>query len=355
MKAKPRKFTFLHKRPRITDVAELAGVSVATVSVVVNDRVGEQIRVSPEVQQKVWAAVTELGYVANPVAQSLAGGWNKIIAVFTFEPIFPIDSRNFYHPFLVGIEEAAADNGIDLLLVTGSTQTDHGRHIYQKGINRLQRADGAILLGHGNREEVVRLLEEKYPFVFVGRRESPQDNISYVAADYAAATVQLVEHLLQHDHRRLAYIRSTRATEASTDRERAVRQALAPVQLPDNWLWSGNPHQLTQTVLSDYLAKGFTAFVVEDDELGQHLLSLAAELNLQCPRDFSLVVLGNPLSPLIEVPDWTSFNIPRREMGREALKILLELLATHPDENRAPQRKVLECTLKLGSSVRKAI
>lgn len=347
------------KRPRIADVAKLAGVSEGTVSVVLNNRVGEHVRVSEETQQKIWEAVRQIGYVANPVAQSLAGGQTRIIAVFTFESIFPMDSRSFYYPFLIGIEEEAEASGYDILLVTGSNGTGRmitgsRRHIYQNGINRLRRADGAILLGHGDRQEVQQLLEEEYPFVFVGRRKSLHDNISYVAADYTAATIELVHYLRQNGHNRIAYLRSTRNTESSEDREQGVHQALDPEFANGNdWLWRGLPEQLSEALLADYMQRDFTAFVVEDDALGMRLLEMAHRLELRCPDDFSLAVLGNPLNPLVEVPDWTSISIPRRDMGREAFRMLLERLKQPTSERTAPMRKTLPCAFNTGQTVRR--
>lgn len=340
------------KRPRIADVAKLAGVSEGTVSVVLNNRVGENVRVSTEKQALIWEAVRKLGYVANPMAQSLAGGQNHIIAVFTFESIFPIDSRNFYYPFLVGIEEEADAQGYDILLVTGSNGAKNGgRSIYQNGVNRLNRADGAILLGHGDRQEVQHLLEENYPFTFVGRRDSPNDNISYVAVDYISATLEVVEYLRQKGHRKIVYLRSTRHTEASQDRETGIQQSLNQNAF-SGVIWQGTPQQLTSEHIKTYIAQDYTAFVAEDDELGRRLLMLAEQMNLKCPDDFSLAVLGNPLSPMVEVPNWISFNIPRREMGREAFKLLISLLKLPVEERDKPLRKVLSCTFHEGDSVR---
>lgn len=343
------------KRARIADVAKLAGVSEGTVSVVLNDRVGEHIRVSVETQQKIWKAVHDLGYVANPVAQSLAGGQNRIVAVFTFESIFPIDSRNFYYPFLIGIEEAADAQGYDLLLVTGSNGAHNGtRHIYQNGVNRLKRADGAILLGHGNRAEVLQLLDEDYPFVFVGRRDSPDDAISYVAADYVSATIELIQHLVQRGHHQIVYIRSTRDTEASKDRENGVRIAFDryDVAQGDDRFWCGDAADFSQDIFVSYLENGCTAFVAEDDELGRKILASAERCGAHCPQDYSLAVLGNPLNPMIEVPNWTSFNIPRRDMGRESFQMLLDLLALPENERDTPLRKTLECVFYEGDTVR---
>ncbi|MBC7810945.1 MAG: LacI family DNA-binding transcriptional regulator, partial [Burkholderiales bacterium] len=207
------------KRYRIADVAKHAGVSEATVSVVLNNRVGDAIRVSEETQQRVWEAVRALDYVPNPSARNLARGRNNLIAVFTFESIFPIDSRNFYYPFLIGIEEEAAVQGYDLLLSTAASDPEMHGHIYGKGANRLKLADGAVLLGHAvDRSEITRLLAEDFPFVYVGRRESSGDDISYAAGDYVEATRQVLEYLFAHEHERLAYLGSSEQTEATRDR-----------------------------------------------------------------------------------------------------------------------------------------
>lgn len=336
------------KRPRITDVAKRAGVSESAVSVVLNNRVGQQVRVSEDTQRKIWEAVRELGYIANPVAQTLAGGRTGIAAVFTFEAIFPIDSRSFYYPFLIGVEEEADRHNYDLLLVTGGGSAGSKRRIFHQGINRLQRADGAILLGHGDQEEVQGLLDENYPFVFVGKRNIR--GLSYVAADYETASAGLVEYLIQNGHQRIAFLRSTRQTESSQDREAGVIAALQKHQLPA-LMQALHPYQVTEAVIRDYIEDGCTAFIAEDDELARQVLKVGNLLRLQCPQDFSLCVLGNPLNPLSDVPNWTTFNIPRRQMGIEAFKLLLKLLAPSAQATASPLRITLPCTFHAGETV----
>src|SRR5512133_2402972 len=120
----------MKNRPRLSNVAKLAGVSTATVSAVVNHQMDRNIRVSPETQARVWKAVEELGYVANPVARSLAGGKNRLLGIFTYEPIFPFKHHDFFYPFLLGIEEEAEAQGYNLLLFTNVTNTDGKRSIF---------------------------------------------------------------------------------------------------------------------------------------------------------------------------------------------------------------------------------
>ncbi len=339
------------KRPRLADVARLTGVSEATVSVVLNNRVGESARVSKETQQRIWDAVRQLGYVANPLARSLAGGRNKIIAVFTFESIFPIDHRDFYYPFLIGIEDEASRQGYDLLLVTSPHDGMGKRHIFNDGVNRLQVADGAILLGFEIKDEVIALLDEEFPFVFVGRRDSPGDRISYVAADYTTATAEIVDFMVEQGHRRIAYLQSAKMNEASYDRKTGYDHALTQHGYrPDPLLvWIGTPDEFSGKRLDTMFAQGATAIIAEDDTLGNRVLDLASDRGLHCPADFSLAVLGDPLSMLAPQYPWTTFTIPRREMGAEAVRLLVNQLDGEQDES-LPYRTSLACTFVPGET-----
>jgi len=107
-------------RPRLVDVAARAGVSTAIASTVLNKRGDSNMRASPETAERIRTAARELGYSPNPAAQRLALGRNRILGVFTFEPIFPLAQQDFYHPFLLGIEQEAEEQDYDLLLFTSA-------------------------------------------------------------------------------------------------------------------------------------------------------------------------------------------------------------------------------------------
>ena len=136
---------------RITqrDIARLAGVSQTTVSLVLNNRSSEETRIPEETRARVLSVIRETGYVADPVARRLADRHNRILGVFTYEPVFPSATADFYHPFLVGIEECAERLGCDLLLLTSVPVIDGRRRIYHED-NRLRLADGCILLGRSS-------------------------------------------------------------------------------------------------------------------------------------------------------------------------------------------------------------
>ena len=110
--------------------------------------------------------------------------------------------------------------------------------------------------------------------------------------------------------------------------------------------------KLKTETIQNYLVAGVSAFVAEDDSIGHHILSLSKQLGLSCPQDFSLAVLGNPLNPMQETPDWTSFNIPRKEMGQQAMQLLVEMVqARRSDDISLPLRRLLACEFVVGDTV----
>ena len=302
----------VRKRPTQREVALRAGVSQAVVSQVLNGK-GSAIRLAPETRERVLSAMRDLGYVPNAAARRLAGGLGHVIGVFTYERLFPTHASDFYHPFLEGIEEEAERLGYDLLLHTRPPRAGAPRPLFEDGGSRLRLADGTLLLGELNAErraELARLVDEGHPVVFIGRRELPGHDIPYVAADYAGATEEALGVLLDLGHRQVAYLGSGREGESVADRRAGYERGMGAPGLTPVY------PDLTPAVFG-----AFTAFLVENDDLARQLLHLAESQGLSAPRDFSFVVLGDPLGGVGEAP-WAAFEIPRAQMGRRALSLL---------------------------------
>ncbi len=334
------------RRPTQADVARLARISPAVVSQVLNPKADGTIRVSPETQARVHEAVKELGYIPNPVAQTLAQGKTQMLGVFTFESIFPDQQRNFYYPFLLGVEMAAEEFGYDLVLFTSANEAG-GRRLFKNNANRLQIADGAVLLGKEfDRGELKRLSDLEFPFVFVGRREIVGAQLSYVAAGYERATQELVTYLVELGHRNILYIGANDVREATLDREQGYRLGLQSLGIGHKARVNRVAH-VQQDMLEQSFKEGVTAFLVEDDSLAMDLAVHAAQLHKQAPRDFSYAVLGDPLSPIATHPDWTMFKIPRQDMGKQAVEVLLNILN---DPSQSLIQKTLPCTFVPGTT-----
>ena len=93
------------------DIAKLAGVSQATVSLVLNGAANALARIPPDTRERVQKIIRETGYVPDPIARRMAKGSNRILGVFTYEPAFPNAHADFFLPFLFGIEEEAQARG----------------------------------------------------------------------------------------------------------------------------------------------------------------------------------------------------------------------------------------------------
>lgn len=340
------------RRPTQADIAKASGVSPAVVSLVINGHTNGKIRISEVTQKRVLAAISEFGYTPNLAARQLAGGRSDLLGVFTYEPVFPMHENNFYYPFLVGIEEQAEALGFNLLLFTGSRNGTGQRQIIRNGINMLQTADGAILLGaNEDRAELAHLVSDQFPFVFVGRREINGQPLAYVAADYTNAAIEMVEYMVRHRHKRIMYVRGQLENESAVDRELGYRTGCQASGLPDSaeritYLTDGGP---TAEDVQQWVRDGMTAFIVENMPIASILLERAASIPLSAPEHFSIGALGNTGDPSEALRGVMTLDIPRREMGARAVDLLTAILyAPHSVESC---QITLPCPLLPGTTV----
>ncbi|PZG02449.1 LacI family DNA-binding transcriptional regulator [Micromonospora deserti] len=327
------------------DIARLAGVSQATVSLVLNNRADADVRIAPETRDRVLRAIAETGYAADPVARRLAARFNRIIGVFTYEPAFPSGSRDFFHPFLLGIEEYAERVGCDLLLFTSAPVVDGRRRIFHQD-NRLRLADGCILLGREiDGAELHRLNRDGFPYVAVGRRDDAGGPVPYVGADYATAVGQLVELALRRGHQRLAYLSTGATAESSEDRRRGFAAAAAAAdgarQLPA-------AARDADAILDSLLADRTTVAFVEDFATAVALESATRRRGLGVPGDLSILTLGDPTVPVPTDIAFTGFHIPREEMGRQAVEVLTGVI---DGSATGVQQRLLSCELVEGDTL----
>jgi DNA-binding LacI/PurR family transcriptional regulator len=279
-------------------------------------------------RERVLEAARQLGYVADPAARRLVSRSNRLLGVYTFMATFPVDFRNSYYPFLVGVEEEAATQGYDMLLFTGSESArPRGEG---DGLNRLRMADGCVLIGrHAPKEELQRLLDDGFPLVYIGRNDSVGPHLPYVGADYVRASADVVAELARLGHRKIIYVRELDQAVASLDREEGFRLGLRETGTCGDVVCTDGS-DLGEARLLGWLEAGTTAFVVESTDTqaaADALRASAAAAGLHCPQDFSLAMLGEEVNPVPGAPVVTGFAVPRRQMGRRAARMLIDMLS----------------------------
>ncbi len=336
------------RRPTQADVAQMAGVSSAVVSSVLNKTRHSSIRVGAETRARVIEAMRTLGYSPNPIARSLVHGRRNLLGVFTSDQVFPSDRRSFFYPFLYGIERGAEEVGFDLLLYTSGAGEMGARKIFRDGHNRLGIADGSILLGlRPDRDELRTLANQGYPHIILGRREVEGVDLNWVGADYQGGANAVVSHLAELGHRRMGYLGEPQPREPQTDREAGYMSAIAKHNLTNVGVHRVSEQKDIVSAINDLIQEGATAIVSETVELAIEAESILLAKGLNVPRDMSIAVFGEPFFQESSHSRWTRFSIPREEMGRRAVILLVELL----DKAHAHAvQETLACTFQPGET-----
>jgi LacI family transcriptional regulator len=211
------------RRPRaasIRDVARRAGVSIATVSRVVN-RIPT---VDPELVKRVRKAVDEVGYVPNTQARTLVSGRSRILGLIVSEITNP-----FFPELVQEFENLAVAQGYEVMI--GSTNYEPA--LTESLIRRmLQRnVDGVAVMTFGIEEELVqKLVEREFPLVFVDAGP-PLPNIRVLKVDYGKGIRQAVQHLAALGHRRIAFISGPLHLRSAVARRDAFLKSMAEVGL----------------------------------------------------------------------------------------------------------------------------
>ncbi|MCW2523802.1 MAG: Transcriptional regulator [Frankiales bacterium] len=335
-------------RARQADVARLAQVSQTTVSLVLGGN-RQGVVINEATQGRVREAAKTLGYVPDPAAQRLANSQNNLIGVFSFTATFPTAVEHSYYPFLVGIEEEAAKQGYDLVLFTGSSASRAGAR--GPALNRVRLADGCLILGrHLPAAQVRRLIEDGFPVVHLGRTAEP--DVPWVGADYAAATAEVVQHLVELGHRAILLIREDDEALPSTDRELGFRTGLAAA---GQWrpakavFRTASPEtDITADWVRTQIAAGVTAIVAEETDSGavwRALLTALDQAGIHPPHELSIALLGSPPADLAGGRVATGFDLPRSALGAAAVRMLVARLAG----GQRPE-PLVHCEFRLGAT-----
>jgi LacI family transcriptional regulator len=213
------------KRPTMKEVAAVAGVSLATVSRVVNDGPS----VDPDLAERVRRAVALLGYRHNATASSLRRGNGQSASIGL---IFDDVANPFFAAVHRGIEEIARARGV--LTFAGSSDELPQRELELAEAFSARRVDGLLIVPAVGADHSYLLREHAagVALVFVDRPASYLD-ADLVLSDNAGGAARAVEHLLAHGHRTIAYVGDGSGIHTATERLRGYREALARRGLPD--------------------------------------------------------------------------------------------------------------------------
>ncbi len=315
--------------PTVIDVAKLAGVSISTVSRILNGNA----RVAKDKQESVERAIAQLNFQPNLSARSLRGGASKLIGVLTQELQSP-----YFTGGTTGIEEGLANTGYAPVLMP--THWNAEQEIERARLLLARRVDALIILGGSLSDEQIIELAKKIPVAVTDRKlEAP--NVHSFYFDQIEGGRMAVNHLIELGHTRIAHIAGSPTQSDSIERRegylRAHRDAnlnIDPKLLVDgDFLETGGMRAMSE--LLDRTTDFTAVFCANDQTLIGARLVLYRR-NLRVPEDISLVGFDDVSQLMYLTPPATTIRQPIQEMGFAAARAVLRALGAEVEAREHP-------------------
>lgn len=304
--------------PNIKMIARKAGVSISTVSRVMN---GSK-PVSPELQKRVYDAVKQMNYKPNSIARSLILNKTNLIGV-----VVPDVSNSFHAQLLSGIEgyAAEADYGV---IICNVYRKDTRRRYFNLMLER--HVDGIILLHDNTLEEISAFQKTSSTPIIFASVPVEGAQIPFVGIDEVKAAYDAVNHLIAKGHRKIGLIYGE-CYALGTLRKEGYRKALNEKDIPIREEFSVHcpssveyGYQSMEKLLD--LKDRPTAVFCVSDEIAVGALDCILDRGLKVPDDISLMGFDDIDLGQVVRPKLTTIHQPIYEIGREAAKLLINII-----------------------------
>jgi len=346
----------------IRDVANLCGVSTATVSHVLN---GRNDRVGAETRERVLAAIRELRY--RPPAMELRQ--KDILSqnlAFIVEDLSdgPIRSHGYFSQIFDGVLEAAAKRAFSVTVFIERMWSESGQAVRRSYDGR---CDGVVLLAPKTDSPLLQALPERgVPLVVIGTTVDIP-GVSFVDVDNAAVGYEMTKYLIGLGHRRIAYIGASTTTSSAVERASGYRRAMdecgirsesrimfssvqsttefqrykldhheAPpkVELEGAEVVGGWTEEMLQALFDGKHSEP-TAIVCWNDDLARLAIRALQAMGKRVPQDVSVVGVDDGPPATLEKPHLTTWRQPLTHIGRRAVDLLVDRIYDHslPDES----------------------
>ncbi|MCU0363813.1 MAG: substrate-binding domain-containing protein [Bacteroidales bacterium] len=314
----------MEKRVSLKDIASRVGVSVALVSYVLNGK-EKEMRVSAEVVAKVRQAAEEMNYEPNQIARSLRMGATKTIGLVVAD----ISNPFFGHLARI-IEDEAFKSGYTVIF--GSSDEDEEKSAMVLRTLQNRQADGYIIVpSEGTTRQISGLLRKKRPVVLVDRY-FPELNCSHIVLNNYQATFDATSHLIGKGCKRIALVAYRTSLIHMKERIRGYAEAMSVSGLPWEDLLIevefGHTQAETDNALNKFLEKNrnVDGMVFSNNGLSLGGLYYMQKYCIRVPRDLAFIGFdGGEAFDLYPTP-LSYVSQPLEEMGREAVKILMDQL-----------------------------
>lgn len=304
----------------IYDVAREAGVSMATVSRVVNNNPN----VKPSTREKVEEVIKRLNYRPNIVARSLASKKTTTIGV-----IIPDITNLYFSSLAKGIDDIATMYNYNIILASSDGNTEKEIRVLNTVL--AQQVDGIIFMGNKLKNEVRKEINlTDTPVVLAGTFDE-YDELPTIAIDYRQATKDATNFLIEKKHQNISLIGMDIASAKHNFTTEGYKEALSEAGLSDHSNFIFRPCKNVDDfdpseIVDQIINKKVTAAVVEDDRMAILLLNKLFERGIDVPKDFEMITLNNSPLNKISRPRLTTISQPLYDIGAVAMRLLTKLM-----------------------------
>jgi DNA-binding LacI/PurR family transcriptional regulator len=314
----------------IKDIAKLAGVSHSTVSRALR---GNSL-VAEETAARIRMVAEERGYLPSAAARSLKTNRTRVLGVIVSSIADP-----FFSEILFGIEEYAQERNYSVSIAASQHDPVKERRVVQAMLE--QRTDGLIICSSSfSTRQVNELLSRGFPVIMVNQQAAENYNFSIYHDDLDGSR-QITRYLIELGHQRIAYLGNANSGRTTMDRESGFQVEMDEHRLavPAEYIFHvpcGDP-ELGLLAVDHFmgLEKPPTALFCFNDMLAIGVLKGCKNKGINVPCDLSVAGFDNISYSAFTYPTLTTFNQPKREIGREAARLLLDLLSS--DQIGLPQ------------------
>lgn len=302
----------------IYEVSEAAGVSLATVSRVMNGNA----KVSDRTRKKVEDAMATLGYQPNAIAQSLASNRTNSVGLLVSEL-----HGSYFGDLMSTVEQSLKQNGKHVIITAG--HVDEKREHEAIEFLKSRRCDALILHAEAVSDDYLKtLVKGKTPVVVINRKVDDLDEHCFVV-DNEKGGYLATQAVIDKGHRHIAYISGPLFKKDASDRLAGHKRALEEAGLPfdANAVFEGDFHESSGQEGMQYLQQNYpdlTALVCANDEMASGAMTAAREAGYDIPSQLSIIGFDNVLFSRYLYPKLTTINNPIHAMGEMAAYWVLQ-------------------------------
>lgn len=326
----------------IRHIAKEAGVSVATVSRVLN----HPEHVAPKTREKIEKIIKEMEYTPNWFARGL--NFNR---TGTIGLMIPHILNSVHMEIAKGVDDVAHQKECIALMCNAENSVDKEKRYLDWLIKR--RVDGIIFISSClEKEDFKQVEEQKIPVVLIGEHRSNSE-FHVVSIDYSLAAVKAVKHLVENSYKRIAFIYGDNPKAENECKLVGYKKAMKGAGLPVD---GGYIREVDNSIEGGYLAakklmelkRPPSAIFTSSDYIAFGAMDAIKDKNLRVPDDVAIVGFDNiRMSNLIE-PKLTTVEVPLHKMGVYGARLLFDMI--EEEEDNYPKTILLQSKLKIRKS-----